>query len=186
MKAAEIEARRVVFTDRGAELLKHRLRDLRAGEVLVQARCSLISVGTETTLYVSQRWNESRAGMPDREEPNSDAAEWDFDDYGSGERWDIERNRQFPGYAMAGDVIEIGPGVADFEVGDRVLALHHHADFAICPTHPSITLKIPDGLGYEEATFAVLGSVGLHAVNRANLRLGESWAPGWLAFLPCS
>jgi threonine dehydrogenase-like Zn-dependent dehydrogenase len=85
----------------------------------------------------------------------------------------MERNRSFPGYALAGDVIAVGERAAEFAVGDRVLALHHHADLAICPTKPFITLKIPDGVSYEAATFAVLGSVALHAIHRAGLRMGE-------------
>lgn len=174
MNTVRNEAQRIVFTERGAELLKYRLRELKAGEVLVQTRCSLISVGTETTLYVSQRWKDKEGQSSAGTGSVTADDQWDFDEYGSGDHWDMDRNRSFPGYALAGDVINIGKDVTEFEVGERVLALHYHADHAICPTHPAITLKIPDGLSYEEATFAVLGSVGLHAVNRANLRLGES------------
>ncbi len=99
--------------------------------------------------------------------------EWDFEDYGRGETWDMERNRSFRGYALAGDVIAVGGDAADLAAGDRVVALHHHADLAVVPAHPSITLKIPDGVSCEEAAFCVPASVSLHAVHRANLRLGE-------------
>ncbi|KKK99698.1 hypothetical protein LCGC14_2630130, partial [marine sediment metagenome] len=129
MDSQEMSVRRIVFIKTGAAIRESPLRALRPGEVLVRARCSLVSVGTETTLYLSSRW-----GL----DPDAGAREdqWDFEDYGSGERWDMERNRGFPGYALAGDVIAVGQKVDDFVKGDRVIALHHHADLAIFPdTH---------------------------------------------------
>jgi threonine dehydrogenase-like Zn-dependent dehydrogenase len=170
MKVEGMPARRIVFGERGAEIREYRLRALRPGEVLVRSRWSMVSVGTETTLYVKSRWTAERGTRP----PLADQDTWDFEDYGKGESWDMERNRLFPGYALAGDVIALGEGVSGFTLGDRVVCLHHHADLAIVPTKPFITLPIPEGLGYEEATFAVLGSVALHAIHRANLHLGES------------
>ncbi len=170
MKVEGMKATRIVFGEKGAELREYRLRALRPGELLVRARCSLVSIGTETTLYVARRWQAPPAGAA-AAGPEDD--EWDFEDYGRGDTWDIERNRRFPGYALAGDVIATGPEVANFAVGDRVIALHHHASLAIVPTQPSITLKIPDGVSYEDSTFSVLGSVSMHAVHRAGLRLGE-------------
>jgi threonine dehydrogenase-like Zn-dependent dehydrogenase len=170
MTVEGMPARRIVFTKRGAEIREYRLRALRAGEILVRARCSKVSIGTETTLYVKSRWDaELGSGSPP---PDTDT--WDFEDYGKGESWDMDRNRLFPGYSLAGDVIAVGEGASGFAVGDRVVCLHHHADLAIVPAVPYITLPIPEGVGYEEATFAVLGSVALHAIHRAGLRLGES------------
>jgi threonine dehydrogenase-like Zn-dependent dehydrogenase len=74
---------------------------------------------------------------------------------------------------LAGDVIARGDVVEDLEIGDRVVALHNHADFAICPVRSDFILKIPDSVSYEDSTFCVLGSVALHAIHRAQLRLGE-------------
>ena len=171
MKVEGMKAKRIVFGELGAELRGYRLRALRPGELLVKARCSLVSIGTETTLYLSHRW-DAGPGTAAGAVPLQDD-QWDFEDYGRGDTWDMERNRRFPGYALAGDVIAVGDGVSDFAVGDRVVALHHHADLAIVPVQPFITLKVPDGVSYEDATFCVLGSVSLHAIHRANLRLGE-------------
>ena len=167
MSTEAMEARRIAFTDRGAEIRTYKLRPLKSNEVLVKARCSLVSIGTETTLYLSRRWQEADTASVAGEDV------WDFDDYGQGETWDMERNRRFPGYALAGDVIDRGDAVEDLEIGDRVITLNHHADYAICPVRPDIILKIPDGVSYEDSTFCVLGSVALHAIHRAELRLGE-------------
>lgn len=166
-------AKRIVFGESGAELREYQLRELRSGELLIRARCSLVSIGTETTLYVSNRWGASTDnGGNGASDPMDD--EWDFEDYGRGDTWDKDRNRKFPGYALAGDVISCGDGdVGGIVVGDRVITLHHHANFAIAPAHPSVTLRIPEGITYEDATFCVLGSVSLHAIHRANLKIGE-------------
>ncbi len=171
MSSSDITARKVSFTRRGAEIREFALREPREGEMLVKARCSLISIGTETTLYVKSRW-EKGAEAGDAGEPPEEG-EWDFESYGKGDAWDMDTNRRYPGYALAGDVVAVGVGVADFSVGDRVISLHHHSSHAICSAKPFITLKIPDGVSYEDSTFSVLGSVALHAIRRAKLTLGE-------------
>jgi len=165
-----MQARRIVFGSQGAELREYPLRSLRRGEILVKSRCSLVSIGTETTLYLGDRWGAD-AATHETDDPEVD--EWGFDDYGGGDTWDMARNRRFPGYAIAGDVIDVGEGVDDYLPGDRVVVLHHHADYAIVPTHPSITLPIPDDVSYEAATLCVLGSVSLHAIHRADIKLGD-------------
>ena len=162
-----MKARRITFGDNGAEIRAYELQALRSNEVLVKARCSLVSIGTETTLYHSRRWQAAASKLDAKDDL------WDFDDYGGGATWDMERNRRFPGYSLAGDVIARGDAVEDLEIGDRVIALHNHADFAICPVRSDFILKIPDGVSYEDSTFCVLGSVALHAIHRAQLRLGE-------------
>jgi len=164
-----MNARRVVFGSEGAELRAYPLRALRPGEILIKSRCSLISIGTETTLYLSSRWGQSEPV----DAVGSEVDEWGFDDYGQGDTWDMARNRRFPGYAVAGDVVAVADGVEEFKPGDRVVALHHHADYAIVSTHPAITLRIPEGVTYEAATLCVLGSVSLHAIHRADIKLGE-------------
>ena len=172
MNTRGMEARRILFTDDGAQIHTYRLRALRDNEVLVRSRCSLVSIGTETTLYLHRPARKSDRTRQDAE-TGTGADEWDFDDYGEGETWDMERNRRFPGYSLAGDVVARGPAVRDLEVGDRVVALHHHADLAICPVRDDIILRIPDVVSYEQATFCVLGSVALHAIHRSKLQIGE-------------
>lgn len=98
MKVEGLVARRVSFSDQGAEIRTYQLRGLRKDEVLIKARCSLVSIGTETTLYLSRRWQSADTS------PGGGEDVWDFDDYGGGDIWDMERNRRFPGYALAGDV----------------------------------------------------------------------------------
>jgi len=89
--------------------------------------------------------------------------------------WDDASFRENPGYALAGDVIEVGRGVSGFAVGDRVGTLHGHASFAVTSPVPWLTYKIPDALSYEAATFVPLASVALHALRRARIEFGETF-----------
>jgi len=41
--------------------------------------------------------------------------------------WDDAEFRANPGYALAGEVIETGPGVTSFKPGDRTISLMNHA-----------------------------------------------------------
>src|SRR5512137_810286 len=83
MKVERMKAARIVFGEEGAELREYRLRALRRGELLVRARCSLVSIGTETTLYLARRWQAPPAGAAAGGAVEDD--EWDFEDYGRGE-----------------------------------------------------------------------------------------------------
>lgn len=87
--------------------------------------------------------------------------------------WDNTEFRQNPGYALAGDVIEVGGDVQGYSEGDRVISLVSHSSMALVTPEPWVTLKIPASISYEEATFLPLASVALHAVRRAQISFGE-------------
>ena len=88
-------------------------------------------------------------------------------------RWDDADFRANPGYALAGEVVQVGCDVANFKTGDRVLSLTNHASHAVCSTDPWATLKMPDSVSFEEATFTTLASVSLHGIRRARIEVGE-------------
>ncbi len=169
MKNLNIEAKKVVFTGEGAIISPFRINQMKDEEILVKTRYSLISVGTETTILDKKRWAKVFASKyVNKQEEN-----WDFDNYGKGEFWDIENNMKNPGYAIAGDVVNVGANVDNIKPGDRVVSLQPHGNYAVCSAKPWHTLIIPDGVSYEEATFSVLSSVAIHGIRRANVRLGE-------------
>lgn len=87
--------------------------------------------------------------------------------------WDDAWFRENPGYALAGEVIEAGRNVRDFQAGERVITLKNHANRMVASTDPWETLKIPQGVSNEEATFLPLASVALHGLRRAQITLGE-------------
>ena len=76
------------------------------------------------------------------------------------------------GYCNAGEVIAIGEGVYEFNVGDRVASNGAHAEIVCVPKN--LVARIPDKVSYEEAAFAVIGSIGLQGIRLANPTLGEN------------
>jgi 2-desacetyl-2-hydroxyethyl bacteriochlorophyllide A dehydrogenase len=90
--------------------------------------------------------------------------------------WDDEDFRASPGYALVGDVVRVGEKVEEFKAGDRVITLMNHASFSITSADPWVTLAIPEGVTDGAATFLPLASVALHAIRRAQVQLGETFA----------
>lgn len=76
------------------------------------------------------------------------------------------------GYCNAGEVIAVGEGVTEFSVGDRVVSNGNHAEIVCIPYN--LVAKIPDSVTYEEASFAVIGAIGLQGIRLANPALGET------------
>jgi predicted dehydrogenase/threonine dehydrogenase-like Zn-dependent dehydrogenase len=76
------------------------------------------------------------------------------------------------GYCNAGEVIALGEGVTEFSIGDRVASNGHHAEVVCVPKN--LVAKIPDNVTYEEASFAVIGSIGLQGIRLVNPTLGET------------
>ncbi len=93
-------------------------------------------------------------------------------------RYQILPERPFvPGKEIAGVVRAVGAGVSGFAPGDRVLSQLEHGAFAEqALVTPEDTFRMPDGLGFAEAT--ALGLVYQTAYfalcDRARLRSGET------------
>src|SRR5262249_54444550 len=78
------------------------------------------------------------------------------------------------GYCSAGVVVEVGAGVTQFKVGDRVACNGQHAELVHVPMN--LCAKIPDSVSDEHAAFTVLTSIALQGIRLANPALGESVA----------
>lgn len=81
-----------------------------------------------------------------------------------------------PGLEVAGEVVQVGPGVTAPQVGDRVAAFvsSGYAEFAVAKAE--LTWALPDDVGFEEA--AAFPTVGVTAFNlltkAARLEPGET------------
>ena len=79
------------------------------------------------------------------------------------------------GYSLAGTVVAVGEGVADFAAGDPVACAGagqaNHADFV--SVKRNLVCRIPDGCSLEHAATSTVGAIALQGVRRANLALGE-------------
>ena len=81
------------------------------------------------------------------------------------------------GYSSAGVVVEAGRDCG-FNVGDRVACggagFANHAEFNYVPKN--LIVKIPEGVSFEDASCATVGSIALQGVRQCEVRLGETVA----------
>lgn len=79
------------------------------------------------------------------------------------------------GYSISGEVIEIGEDAGEFKIGDIVAGAGQgfavHAEYVCIPKN--LIVKVPKGLNSFYASTGTIGSIALHGVRRANLKLGE-------------
>ena len=76
------------------------------------------------------------------------------------------------GYCNVGTIIEVGSEVTEFKVGDRVASNGPHAEFVV--VSKNLAAKIPDDVSSEDASFTVIGSIGLQGIRLVNPTLGET------------
>ncbi|MCD8046597.1 MAG: zinc-binding alcohol dehydrogenase [Clostridiales bacterium] len=78
------------------------------------------------------------------------------------------------GYAMAAEVVEVGPDVRELKVGDHVVTTGEHAQYLIMD---ELNCTIcPEGVDLKQAAFWNLGHTGMYALRRSGLQLGEPCA----------
>lgn len=79
------------------------------------------------------------------------------------------------GYSVSGKIVEVGADVEGFKVGDFVSAggagLALHAEYVVVPKN--LVVHVPEGLSLAYASMGTVGSIAMHGVRRADLRLGE-------------
>lgn len=144
------------------------------GQVLVQTNCTLVSAGTERMLVEFGRSNllQKARQQPDKVRMVLDKIKTD----GVLPTIDAVRsklNQPLPmGYSNVGVVLEVGPGVSEFSVGDRVVSNGHHAEFVVVPKH--LCAKIPASVNDDAAAFTVLGAIGLQGLRLVQPTLGET------------
>jgi polar amino acid transport system substrate-binding protein len=93
------------------------------------------------------------------------------------------------GYSCAGEVIDIGLGVTEFKVGDKVACgglTAAHAEIVCVPVR--LCAKLDPNMDLSHAAYNTLGAIAMQGVRQADLRLGESCAViglGLLGQLTC-
>lgn len=79
------------------------------------------------------------------------------------------------GYSSAGTIIEVGPEVVGFKVGDRVACCGggnaNHAELCAMPRNQMAL--VPDGVPLATASLATVGAIALHGIRLAEVELGE-------------
>ena len=82
------------------------------------------------------------------------------------------------GYSSAGTVVEVGAGVDQFKVGDRIVCAGGgyavHAEYALIPKN--LAASLPDSVPFEEGAFATIGAIALNGIRLAQPQIGENAA----------
>lgn len=80
------------------------------------------------------------------------------------------------GYSCAGEVLEVGEGVTEFKVGDKVACAGagyaNHAEIVAVPVNLCVLLK--DNANLKNAAYNTVGAISMQGVRQADLRLGET------------
>jgi len=146
-----------------------------AGCVLIQTTRSLVSLGTERMLVEFGKANliAKARQQPDRVKQVLDKIKSD----GLIPTLEAVFNKlglPLPlGYCNAGKVIAVGKGVSSFQVEERVASNGSHAEIVCVPEN--LVAKIPDNVSDEEASFTVIGSIGLQGIRLLQPTLGETF-----------
>jgi predicted dehydrogenase/threonine dehydrogenase-like Zn-dependent dehydrogenase len=144
------------------------------GRLLVEARASLISAGTERAMLEFSRASllEKARRQPDKVRQVIEKLRTD----GAGPTLASVRARLGQpvtlGYCSAGVVVSAGPAVRDFAAGDRVVTNGPHGEYVSVPQ--TLAARIPDGLDFETAAFTPLAAIALQGIRLVRPTLGET------------
>jgi len=133
-------------------LVEEEIGDPGPGQVLTRTLVSTLSTGTEMICYGG-----------------------DFDPGTTWANW--VRFPFRPGYQNVGKVIAVGEGVEGIREGDRVFSPVGHVEYALLPAaEERNTIRVPEGVSDEDASWAALAFVAQTGVRRAEQAMGETAA----------
>ncbi len=161
------------------ELLDVPIPTVDAGHLLVRNYFSLVSAGTEGTKVKTARSSliQKARKKPDQVKQVLDSVKTE----GISATYQKVMNKlDFPaplGYSCAGVVLEVGPDVNGFKVGDRVAcggttALHGE----VVRVPKNLCVAVPQGAAMEAAAFTTVGAIAMQGMRQADVRLGETVA----------
>jgi 2-desacetyl-2-hydroxyethyl bacteriochlorophyllide A dehydrogenase len=142
----EAVPRRIVFPERGRVVVEpFDLPAVGPGQVLVQARYSLVSSGTERIALYAR--------------------------YDAGTHWEgYARYPFYPGYSAVGEIAAVGEGVDDLSVGDIVASRFGHASHHV--TDAVACARVPEGIDLQQAAWFALAKIALMGARVAEYGLG--------------
>jgi predicted dehydrogenase len=142
-------------------------------EVLIANEASLVSAGTEKMIV-----DLSKKSLLGKARERPDHVRRVFEKLRSeGLRETLQQVRakladpMTLGYSSAGVVLEVGRDVRRFRPGDRVASNGAHAEIVAVPQN--LVARVPDGVPFEQACYAVVGAIALQGVRLANVGVGD-------------
>ena len=147
---------------------------VKSGQVLIRTTKSLVSLGTERMLV---EFGKSNLIAKARQQPDKVKQVLDkIKTEGLLPTLEAVFNKlgePLPlGYCNVGIVEAVGNGVSEFKVGDRVASNGPHAEFVSVPKN--LVALVPEGVSDQEASFTVIGSIGLQGIRLCNPTIGET------------
>ena len=145
------------------------------GHVLIETRRTLISAGTERMLLEFGKGNliQKALQQPDKVKQTINKLRAD----GLWPTLDAVKSKLDQpiqmGYCNAGVVREVGAGVTEFKVGDRVVSNGPHSELVV--VGKNLVAKIPDQVTDDQACFTPLAAIGLQGCRLAKPTLGETF-----------
>ena len=150
----------------------------RPGGVLVRTQFSLISTGTEM-----MKINESRLSLLGKARARPDQvkkvmASVSQQGLRATYRKVSDRLDSYTplGYSLCGEVVEVGAGVDDLAVGQRVACAGNsyalHAEYNWVPRN--LCVPLPDPVTSEHAAFTTVGAIAMQGYRQSEARLGET------------
>jgi len=148
--------------------------EIKSGHILIKTHNTLVSLGTEKMLvdfgkanYIQKARQQPEKVKQVLQKIKTDGLQPTLDA--------VFRKLGEPlplGYCNAGEVIAVGKGVSRFKIGDRVVSNGQHAEVVNVPEN--LVAKIPDNVSYEQASFTVIGAIGLQGIRLINPTFGET------------
>lgn len=138
----------IVFTGaQNAELVEAPIPRPEPGRVLLRSKVTLISTGTELSIY-------SGRGP-------------------KGSAWDVfGKYPYYPGYDCVGEVVETGEGVDESLLGATVAGWGLHSRYtAVEEQHVEV---MPEGVSADAAVFQTIAEIVMNGVRRPGVQWGES------------
>ncbi len=150
----------------------------RSGGVLVRTEFSLISAGTE--MMKIKEGNLSLVGMARARPDQVKKVMQSVQQQGLKSTYDKAMNQLDSytplGYSLCGEVIQVGSGVTDIEVGQRVAGAGNkyalHAEYNFIPRN--LVVPVPDNVSSEAAAFTTVGSIAMQGFRQSEAVLGET------------
>lgn len=158
----------------GTSIIEAPVPQSKSGHLIVNTSASLISAGTERMLveFGKASYLDKARQQPEKVKMVLDKVKTD----GLMTTYDAVKTKlgqPLPlGYSNVGVVENVAKGAEQFKVGDRVVSNGPHADVVRVPKN--LCAKIPDNVSDFEASFTVVGSIGLQGIRLIQPTLGEA------------
>lgn len=151
---------------------------LKSGGVLIRSRYSVVSTGTE-----GMKVREGKLSYLGKARARPDQLKKVLDtvrQQGVVAAYNKVMNKLDQltslGYSLAGEVIAVGQGAEEFQIGQRVACAGagyaNHAEINFVPRN--LVVPVPEKVSMQHAAFATVGSIALQGYRQAQMQLGET------------